>query len=710
MNVSRFLSTLCLLLLAFFIWGCSDSSNNQQNASDDVNLAYQNDLKQGRYVELPEAQPRFPASGELFSENTGVFDLFAAAPDTIQKKLTKDLAADFALYATTAPATKRLASAVAGTTPGGAFAGIPSLKGQDALPGSCTELTGDELQECLAEFGVEPLLQSPGSAPPPPAPPAHVSMHDSQTLAIEAGQPVVDSIAGKTIRTLTTNVTKARRDAIVAGLSDFTNDDQAHADFDLAALDPFNPSGYHLSSVVVSDGSSSYVNDGGLTPHSTMITEVVKPLNYHRSPAPALDACVRRYGGDIEDRYVVKVTTYVHLDSLAPQRQPVSLPTTLDADAVDLPEAYEAVHTAQAINHALDANVIKWVYGSAGNLPESATEYTFSFQLDANLISKEYRQVIEQATDAGDSACQEVVEQHVNPRTAIIGRAIPVARGVQKASEPMNVFYQVPSSFSQGLTAKVAAALTGEAAPTSYSEPLRDYCMVDANGRKVAIVHPVSGAVVPACEKFDQQALAKTVLMTKSGACRDNRGNWAYTPSRIRTERFGRGIQWILTEWFLHNQVGDYKNIHWYQNSWKSGVQVAVKGAKYVFATYLKIQLGAIKPKADEKRSTYYIKSLLPLIKDVVMKMNGMNVAGYRLSIPSSVGNFLTRAGGYSGSDSAFGNATFDTQLALELRQGITGFLVDRVTDAAAQMVDVSATGWQDISDRSHYGCFQFSY
>jgi hypothetical protein len=44
------------------------------------------------------------------------------------------------------------------------------------------------------------------------------------------------------------------------------------------------------------------------------------------------------------------------------------------------------------------------------------------------------------------------------------------------------------------------------------------------------------------------------------------------------------------------------------------------------------------------------------------------------------------------------------------MRQGVTGFLVDRVTDAAAQMVDVSATGWQDISDRSHYGCFQFSY
>ncbi len=710
MSMSRVLLILCLLFLASSIAGCSDSKNNQQSATDDVNLLYQNYLQQGRYVDLPAAQPRFPASGELFSENTGIFDLVAADQETVQKKLSKALMSDFALYAPAAPASKSLASAIAGTTPGSSLAGIPSLKGQNAIPGSCAELTGDEFQECLAEFGVEPLLSAPGT-PQEPAPPDHVSMHDPQTLAIEIGPSVVDSIAGKTIRTLTTNVTKARRDAIVARLSDLTNDDAAHANLDLASLDPFNPSGYSLNSVVVTDGSSSYVNDGGFARHSTMITEVAKPVNYHRSPAPALDACVQRYGGNIVDRYVVKVTTYVHLDSLAPQRQQVSLPVAAAADAAVLPEAYEAAQRAEAINNALDANVIKWVYGSAGNLPESATEYTLSFQLDADLISNEYRQVIEEASDAGDSACQEVVEQHVNPRTAIIGRVTPAAaRSVQKKGDAMNVFYQVPSSFSRELTAKVAAALTGETVPPSSLEPLRDYCMVDGTGRKVSIIDPASGAVVPACEKFSQAVMAKTVLMTKSGACRDDRGHWAYYPSRIRTERFGRGIQWILTEWFLHNQVGDYKNIHWYQNAWKSGVQVAVKGAKYVFATYLKIQLGAIKPKADEKRSTYYIKSLLPLVKDVVMKMNGMNVAGYRVSIPSTVGNFLSGAGGYSGSGGAFGNSTFDTQLALEMRQGATGFLVDRLTDAAAQMVDVSATGWQDISDRSHYGCFQFSY
>lgn len=711
MSMPRVLLILCLLFLASAIAGCSDSKNNQQNATDDINLVYQSYLQQGRYVDLPVAQPQFPESGELFSENTGVFDLVAADQETVQKKLPKALTSDFALYAPAAPASKRLASAIAGTTSGPSLAGIPSLKGQNAIPGSCAELTGDEFQECLAEFGVEPLLSAPGTPPQESAAPDHVSMHDSQTLVTEIGASVVDSIAGKTVRTLTTNVNKTRRDAIVARLSDLTNDDAAHANLDLASLDPFNPSGYSLNSVVVTDGSSSYVNDGGFTRHSTMITEVAKPVSYHRSPAPALDACVKKYGGSIDDRYVLKVTTYVHLDSLASQRQPVSLPAAAGVDAAVIPEAYEAAQTAKAINNALDANVIKWVYGSVGNLPESSTEYTLSFQLDAGLIGNEYRQVIEQASDAGDSFCQEVVEQHVNPRTAIIGRVTPVAaRTVQKGGEPMNVFYQVPSSFSQSLTAKVALALTGETAPASTLEPFRDYCMVDGTGRKVSIIDPASGAVVPACEKFSQEALAKTVLMTKSGACRDDRGHWAYYPSRIRTERFGRGIQWILTEWFLHNQVGDYKNIHWYQNAWKSGVQVAVKGAKYVLATYLKIELGAIKLKADEKKSTYLLKSLLPLVKDSVMKMNGMRVGGYRLSIPSSVGNFLSGAGGYSGSGGAFGNSTFDYQLALEMRQGVTGFLVDRVTDAAAQMVDVSATGWQDISDRSHYGCFQFSY
>ena len=151
--------------------------------------------------------------------------------------------------------------------------------------------------------------------------------------------------------------------------------------------------------------------------------------------------------------------------------------------------------------------------------------------------------------------------------------------------------------------------------------------------------------------------------------------------------------------------MGDYKNIHWYQSAWKSGVQIAIKGAKYLLATYLKIQIGAIKIEADDKEAAVYLKSLLPLIADIVMKMDGTKIAGYSLSMPASVGSFLSRS-----SSSGFGDQTFDYWLIMDMKDGVKSYVVDRVTDAAAQMLDVTVTGWQDISDRSHYGCFEFSY
>ncbi len=688
-----FFLLICLVSLVLIIPGCSNNNGNQ--GGDNVNNVYYNYLKEGKHVELPAAQPQFPASGELYSENTSVFKLVPASTNTLQKMLPDAMLSDFALYFTPASATKRVASAIsdAPSSAASSSTAIPSLKKQDVIPASCMGLTDTALRDCLENLGVSSAPQSD-----------HVSAHDPQSLAIEVGQSITDSITGKTLQALTSNVSKVDRDAILAKLTDFTNDDPTHANIDMAAFDPFNATGYSLSTVVISDSSMSDINsDGVLEPHSTMSTEVVKPVAYRRSPSAALDSCVNKYGNNIEDRYVVKVTTYLHLDHLKAQRQtlPVYIPVNIDSEAP--PEFYDSIHNARAINNALDANIIKSIYGSPAILPGSSTEYTFMFQIDPDQISAEYMDLFEKISAAGDTACQEVVEQHINPRTAIISGVSSAGRVLKKGSGSLTAFYQVPTAFSRQLTAKIAAALTGGTATISAdSEPLRDYCMVDGDGRKVAIVDPVSGAVIPACEKFNRQAMAKTVLMTKGGACRDDSGHWAYEPSRVRTARFGRGIQWILTEWLLHDQVGDYKNIHWYQSAWKSGAQVAVKGAKYVIATYLKIQVGAITLKEGETKKVACLKSLLPLIKDIVLKMHGLKIAGYHLSIPGNVGVF------FEGSGSGFGNSTFDYNLASDLSQGVKGFLVDRVTDAAAQMLDMTITGWQDISDRSHYGCFEF--
>jgi len=624
-----------------------------------------------------------------------------AKATALQKSQAEPILTDFVLYSPPAPLSKRVASTVT-DAPFSSAPGIPSLKKPDVIPLACSGLTGTDLRLCLDNLGVSSAPES-----------EHVSQHDPQSLSIQVGQSIIDAIPDKSIQSLTSNVSKADRDAILARLTDFTNDDSAHATVDMAAFDPFDETDYSLSTVAISDNSSSDIDgDGALEPHSTMITEIVKPVAYNRNPSPTLDACISKYGVAIKDRYVVKLSTYVHLDYLKSQRQVI--PPVQDGssgNAIDMEASltnYEATHNLRAINQALDANIIKAIYGSPAILPGSATEYTFMFQLAPDLISGDYKELLGQISSAEDAACQEVVEQHINPRTAIISGVSSVGSRLQKGTgNSLSVFYQVPAAFSRQLSAKLASALTGEAAAlTADDEPIRDYCMVDGNGQKVAVVDPLNGAIIPACEKFDQKSMAKMALFTKSGACSNNKDDWAfYYPSRARTPRFGRGIQFILTEWLLHDQVGDYKNIHWYQSHWKSAFQVLVKGSKFVAATYFKVQLGAIKyPKqAEATIAVYMVNALFPLMGDILAKSTGMKIAGVAFSMPAYVVNFFLDMGAADA-----GNATFGDKVAAGAKGALIGFLVDRFTDAVAQMVDVEVTGWQDISDDSHHGCFQF--
>ena len=707
-----FSCVVCLGTLAWIIQGCSDSSSRQEADSHIVNTTYYAHLTEAKYVEYAAAQPQFPASGELFSENTSVFRLLPANASALQKLLPEAMLSDFVLYSPASSLKKRVASSIDAppSLSAASVTTIPSLKQQNVIPESCADLSDAALNDCLDNLGVSSIPIS-----------EHVSIHDPYSLAIEAGQSLADSIPGKTVQTVAANITTSDRNAIIAKLTDFTNNDPTHADVDIASFDPFNPAGYSLKSVVISDNSSSDLNsDSVLDQHSTMITEIAKPVAYQRNPASALDSCVQKYGNAINDRYIMKISTYIHLDHLKSQRQTLPVFTPSNSNPVAPPEFYDSVHTAQMMNHALDANLIKSVYGSNTDIPTSSTEYTFMFQIDPNQISSEYAALLEKMSSAGDSECQEMVEQHINPRTAIIsGSSTNSPKSAQKGANALSVFYQVPAFYTAHLSAKIASALTGQDPATpAESQLIGDYCMVDGDGRKVAIVDPVTGAIVPACEKLSQKGSAKTVMMTKPGACKGDKGHWAYDPSRLQTSRFGRGIQWIFTEWLLHDQVGDYKNIHWHQSVWKSGVQVAVKGAKIGIATYLKIQVGAINLKnddgTDKKKSLIYAKAFLPLVASIVMKMDGMSVAGYKIAIPHVIGDFFNRSSNFfpeiSGNDSVFGNSTFDYWLLLDLSGGVKGFLIDRIADAAAQMLDVTVVGWQDISDRSHYGCFEFSY
>ena len=199
--------------------------------------------------------------------------------------------------------------------------------------------------------------------------------------------------------------------------------------------------------------------------------------------------------------------------------------------------------------------------------------------------------------------------------------------------------------------------------------------------------------------------LDKPRFWTKSGACQHDKNNWAYDPSRVRTPRFGRGIQWILTEMLLHNQVGDYKNIHWRESIWKAGTQVTIKAGTFIFTTYLKMQFGAIAPKDKNKMAVFYLfETVLPYLGNVSCHNmgdgKGWKIAGYSLQGIGFVGTFFVEKGAT--------NPTWEGRVATNIGNAVLGFMIDRVGQGFGQMLDVEAVGWQDFSDGSHHGCFQF--
>ncbi|MDP2876872.1 MAG: hypothetical protein Q8O00_11855, partial [Holophaga sp.] len=249
-----------------------------------------------------------------------------------------------------------------------------------------------------------------------------------------------------------------------------------------------------------------------------------------------------------------------------------------------------------------------------------------------------------------------------------------------------------------------------------------DHAMLDSSGKRVAIWDPATRTVVlarsqsktaswPNQETFtttngkSASGFNRPMPWTKSGACQDDKHNWAHGPSRVRTPRFGRGIQWILTEMLLHNQVGDYKNIHWYQSAWKAGTQVTIKAGTFIFTTYLKIQFGAIAPKDKTTAATFYLfETVLPYLGNVSCHNmgdgKGWKIAGYSLQGIGFVGTFFVEKGAT--------NPTWEGRVATSIGNAVLGFMIDRTGQGFGQMLDVEAVGWQDFSDSSHHGCFQF--
>ena len=158
------------------------------------------------------------------------------------------------------------------------------------------------------------------------------------------------------------------------------------------------------------------------------------------------------------------------------------------------------------------------------------------------------------------------------------------------------------------------------------------------------------------------------------------------------TGRFGRGNRICMSEWVVHNQVGDYWNIHWYQDGWKASEQFAIKRAAYVLRAAVSYYVGGRSWAGPVLEMMTYAADVIDNAQDT--KIAGRGVKGIAVSL-FVIKEFKTK----------FAN------LGADLKKAGIQFAFDAVVDMGAQIAEVEATGWQDYSNGSHCVCkFQFSH
>ena len=663
----RLASCFCAALLLANA-GCGGNGSSEPPKTAAINATYYEYLRTSTSVRSPDAQVAVPASGEFFSENTRHFDLVPATGATAAslKAAHED---GFAVYM---PAGAKSVSKGAAAGAAAVGAGIPGFS-DNAPPDRCLAMADLERLVCLDEARRK----------------KHFSYHDSDSLAIELGPEAPGSLAGLAMRSLASHLGAADMAAIAAGLTRFAHESPEHAAFDAAQHDIFSSQGYAFSHAAITDDSRGDVNgDGLLEPHSTLILEVRKSLQYDRRASPALDACVAAHStAPFSDAFAVKVDMLVHLDHLKAFRREVTFPV---ADLNDPNERRtgtamqraDAIHAVRAVNHAWDANLLRHMSGFV-TVPWSATEYMIHLQLQPEVASK-YAAVIDAAQSAGDAACVTALRSHLEAHTAFVTGPGSVSQPVQGARRT-RLFYQVPE-------------WTGGRR--------QGPCLRDESGTRVAILDPASGMVIQACEGAGAPAAAK---FTEAGACHDDQGNWAYWPSRARTPRFFTS-QLILTEMLMHGQVADYWGIQWYQDGWKAAGQVVIRGAGFLISTYLKIQTGQLPSIADLDQAmalrigVYFVNTFLPTVINAALRPDTeIGIAGYSLKIPIWVSNFALGL-----ASAAADNPTFLQWAAGAFKGTIISFAIDLLTSTVGQLADSVFFGWQDWSNGSHPGCFNF--
>ncbi|MBE0597471.1 MAG: hypothetical protein IH614_09395 [Desulfuromonadales bacterium] len=669
---------LSVTIMTLPMAGCSSGGSSRTEAS--ANQLYYDSFADNNFTSHEMAQP----PEDLFAA-VKHFDLVAAGSSVRAASVL--LAPGYAVYQPASAAGRVVpASVSASALPG---EGIPGFKPQETIPPACQGLGDQELRSCLEELGEEAGGIAPASA--------HASYFDAGTLSVLFGETFATALVDKIIASKLDHVDSLTRDEIAAQLTDYINDGPAHIALDFSKHNIFDRDGYYLAGATFTDNSRGDVDgDGDLDQHTTLQIQVSKKIGYTRSSHSELDNVLQRYLGLVpQETYLIDLKVFIHLRNLAELRQapPLHAPAdpTIEEELAQLEQEWEAAW----INKALDANILRKIVEHPELLPWESSEYMLSFQVAPENITQHLAPALAAAFEWGDGEAYTLIEQHLNAQTAIItGGSSTVSPAAAGTAAKPTVFYQVNLP---RLVSPMAATPSGAS-----------YAMLDAAGRRVAIVDPASGALVLAEEpsKLPVGALSVQPAWTKGGACQGDRGNWAYWPSRVRTGNFGRGINWIITESFLHNQVGDYKNIHWYQSGWKAAAQVAIKSGMWVVKNYLQAQFaGAAVPAKKSDYALYYIMEVLaPYMASYLGNGKGggrsFKIAGYGFEVPKVIPEFWRTA------SKAPKNETF----AQKIGNQALSFLIDKVTDGVGQTLDVTVTGWQDYSDASHYGCFAFSY
>lgn len=711
------LTALALILHMGFLplLGCSSGSSSGQGAAAEAspNQLYYTALADNLSLEHASAQ----LPDQLFA-SVKHFDLVQSVEPAL---FSADNGPGYVIYQ---PASARAPEAGVrplALAPEGD--GIPGFKSGEDIPEACRGVAAEILRDCLEN---EDIDYTPTTV--------HSSHLDAQALATIFDGNFADALVDRIIEAKLAHIDSAARAQIAAQLNAYLDDLPAHAALDLAEHQIFDRSGYRLVGATLTDDSQGDTNgDGQLERHSTLKIQISKDLDYSRGSHSEIDAIFLDYLGFVpQESYQINLQILIHLSSLHELRQQVEpaagdAPMTLEDELGQLEEQWQA----SWLNKSLDANILRHIVEREETLGWESCEYSLSFQVSPDTIVEHLTPILDAALQRGDAYAHNLIEHHINAQTAIItggsaGRdtgdgGAPVAATLGENPAPrLQVYYQVSRPRVGGI------ALFGSN-KTSISANGWDYVMLDAAGNRMAIRDPASGKVLMAEEPdllSNSQEPSIQPMWTKNGACKGNKGDWAYWPSRVRTGNFGRGINWILTESLLHNQVGDYKNIRWYQSLWKSSAQVAIKSGMWVVKNYLKVQLGAAGMSQTKYDYALYfiLEEVFPMLlrglaEDVgkLSKENGhddigniagksFKIAGYGFQVSSRVLRFFWEASLYSK------DQTFAGKAGTVIKGAAIGFMIDRVADGLGQTLDVTVTGWQDYSDSSHYGCFAFSY